>query len=95
VNYTVTAVDTTAKGGTYPEGCLYVVVDFGGGWVEDFITAGLTADDDVLGTMRRIIEHHAEKAKHHGWSGDRRDPTIVLGGPDPHGLREMAKALLP
>lgn len=91
MNYTITAVDMTAKGGTYPEGCLYVVVDFGGGWIEDFITAGLTADDDVLGTVRQIIEHHALK----GFSGDRRDPTIVLGGPDPHGLRDIAKALLP
>jgi hypothetical protein len=114
VGYTITAVDTTA------EGHLYVVVDFGDGWIEDFTFAGLrltethdviptdefgrwltedadehlvplTTDVDVLGIVRRTIEHHQAK----GFSGWRVDTSVVLGGPDPLGLKTfVADALL-
>jgi hypothetical protein len=86
VAYKVTAVDTTAEGGSYPPGHLYVVVDFGGGWIEDFIF-DLRATDDWLRTVRWTITHHATQ----GFAGDRRDPNIVLGGPDPHGLKNLCR----
>lgn len=79
--YHVTAVDTTA------EGYLYLVVDYGDGWIEDHIFPDLRATDDWLRTVRWVIANHAVR----GHSGDRRDPNIVLGGPDPHGLKKLAR----
>lgn len=85
MNYHITAVDTTA------EGHLYVVVDFGDGWIEDFIFPDLTPEQDVAGIVRRVIETHGAKS----FSGWRVDPNVVLGGPDPRGTKAIAKALLP
>jgi hypothetical protein len=75
----ITQVDTT------PEGHLYLVVDYGDGWVEDHIFPDLRATDDWLRIVRWAIDHHGTK----GLSGNRCDPNIVLGGPDPRGLKRL------
>ena len=83
--HTITRVDTTA------EGWLYVEVDFGGGWVEDFLFPDIEQDVFESGRIEQVIEHHATK----GYSGDRRDHHFTF--PDfAHPLEDAArKRLMP
>jgi hypothetical protein len=88
VGYRVTAVDTTQ------EGHLYVVVDFGNGWVEDFIFPDLTERDDVQGVLERVISEHELKGALYRYHGNRCDPNVRIGFAGPQGVRAAAMSLL-
>jgi hypothetical protein len=70
VGHRVTAVDTTQ------EGYLYVVVDFGEGWVEDFIFPGLTAENGLPIVAAQVIAEHEVRGRLLYFHGNRCDPNI-------------------
>lgn len=53
----------------------------------------VTKTVDVHGQIRDAIRAFAAEAPHKGHRGDMRDHSIKLGGPDPHGVGKVAKAL--
>jgi hypothetical protein len=49
---------------------------------------------DIPAAVRQAIETFAAEVPVKGHHGDMRDPTIILGGPDPHGVRAALRESL-